>query len=187
MALAVDEPNGHIYHERQRKQLCLLHTLNNLFQRQEFEQHELDQICESLDERRWFNAHRSWIGMGNYDANILLIALQARGLVGRWFDKRMPVSRMNHALIKAYIFNIPSPSFGILPFIKGRHWFPVVRINDIYFNLDSKLAAPVPIDNFLQFTNRHLAAGNELLLVVNPEHEEQCVNREETGAVAETP
>ena len=29
---------------------------------------------------------------------------------------------MNHALIKAYIFNIPSPSFGILPFIKGRHW-----------------------------------------------------------------
>ena len=48
MALAVDEPNGHIYHERQRKQLCLLHTLNNLFQRQEFEQHELDQICERL-------------------------------------------------------------------------------------------------------------------------------------------
>lgn len=35
-----------IYHERQRKQLCLLHTLNNLFQRREFEQQELDTICE---------------------------------------------------------------------------------------------------------------------------------------------
>jgi josephin len=37
-----------IYHEKQRKQLCLLHTLNNLFQRREFEQQELDAICEKF-------------------------------------------------------------------------------------------------------------------------------------------
>lgn len=44
----VNQNMDQIYHEKQRKQLCLLHTLNNLFQRREFEQQELDMICERL-------------------------------------------------------------------------------------------------------------------------------------------
>lgn len=35
-----------VYHEKQKRQLCLLHTLNNLFQKKEFTQMELDAICE---------------------------------------------------------------------------------------------------------------------------------------------
>lgn len=34
------------YHERQRRQLCLLHALNNLMQCEEFTQAELDCVCE---------------------------------------------------------------------------------------------------------------------------------------------
>nr|CAD2170534.1 unnamed protein product [Meloidogyne enterolobii] len=165
-----------IYHEKQRKQLCLLHTLNNLFQRREFSQQELDEICERLDDRRCFNPHRSWIGLGNYDANILLIALQSRDFTGRYFDKRLPASRIKHELIYAYIFNIPSPPFTLLPFFKGRHWFAVLSINNIYYNLDSKLDAPTKITgNFNAFIDKLLEAGNELLLVVEPENENNCI------------
>jgi hypothetical protein len=35
------------YHEKQRRQLCLLHALNNIFQREEFKENELNQICET--------------------------------------------------------------------------------------------------------------------------------------------
>lgn len=35
-----------IYHERQSKQLCLLHSLNNLFQAKAFDKQDLDRICE---------------------------------------------------------------------------------------------------------------------------------------------
>ncbi|CAK5099969.1 unnamed protein product [Meloidogyne enterolobii] len=123
-----------IYHEKQRKQLCLLHTLNNLFQRREFSQQELDEICER------------------------------------------PASRIKHELIYAYIFNIPSPPFTLLPFFKGRHWFAVLSINNIYYNLDSKLDAPTKINgNFNAFIDKLLEAGNELLLVVEPENENNCI------------
>lgn len=51
--MSKNEPNGvketespRIYQEKQKRQLCLLHALNNLFQREEFEQKELDEICE---------------------------------------------------------------------------------------------------------------------------------------------
>ena len=37
-----------MYHERQRKQLCALHALNNLFQDPKaFSQKDLDSICKS--------------------------------------------------------------------------------------------------------------------------------------------
>lgn len=38
-----------LYHEKQEKQLCLLHTLNNLFQRKEFTKSDLDEICTKYD------------------------------------------------------------------------------------------------------------------------------------------
>jgi hypothetical protein len=37
------------------------------------------------------------------------------------------------------------------------------------------LANPLQIDDFIAFIDQHLAEENELLLVVSPEHEEQCV------------
>ncbi|KAI1732154.1 josephin domain-containing protein [Ditylenchus destructor] len=164
-----------IYHERQKRQLCLLHALNNLFQREEFRQAELDDICENLDDRRWFNPHRSWIGLGNYDANILDAALQLKELSVVWFDNRLSVTQINDDMILGYIFNIPSDSY--IPFFKGRHWFTVLKIGKTYYNLDSKLPGPIKIESILDFAHQLLSQGNQLLLVTKPEYQSLCVNK----------
>ena len=79
-----------IYHERQSLQLCALHVVNNLLQRREFSKSELDAICLELapDSYRWWNPHRSPLGLGNYDVNVIMTALQRRGFDTVWFDKR---------------------------------------------------------------------------------------------------
>ncbi|MGH0161295.1 UNVERIFIED_CONTAM: hypothetical protein FKN15_040394 [Acipenser sinensis] len=43
------------------------------------------------------NPHRSFLGTGNYDVNVIMAALQSRGLAAVWWDKRRlsPESRMN--------------------------------------------------------------------------------------------
>lgn len=79
-----------IYHEKQSKQLCALHALNNLFQDPNaFTKQELDTICKELaPESRIFNPHRSALGLGCYDVNVLISALAKKGFETIWFDKR---------------------------------------------------------------------------------------------------
>lgn len=79
-----------IYHERQSKQLCALHALNNLFQDpQAFKKHDLDAICKELSPNsRIFNPHRSILGLGCYDVNVIIAALSKKDLDVIWFDKR---------------------------------------------------------------------------------------------------
>lgn len=81
--------NETIYHERQVRELCALHALNNLFQdRTAFSKNELDSICHTLSPENWINPHRSILGLGNYDINVIMSALQSRGYDMIWFDKR---------------------------------------------------------------------------------------------------
>lgn len=84
------QPVTTIYHERQSKQLCALHALNNLFQNpQAFRKHDLDAICKELaPDSRIFNPHRSTFGLGCYDVNVIISALAKRGFDVIWFDKR---------------------------------------------------------------------------------------------------
>ena len=79
-----------IYHERQSLQLCAMHVINNLLQAKEFSKNELDEICLDLapDSYSWWNPHRSPLGWGNYDCNVIMVALQRRGFDTIWFDKR---------------------------------------------------------------------------------------------------
>ena len=81
---------SHVYHERQSLQLCALHVLNNLAQEKAFSKSDLDSICNELapDSYSWWNPHRSAIGLGNYDVNIIMSALQLKGYDTIWFDKR---------------------------------------------------------------------------------------------------
>lgn len=82
--------HNEIYHERQSKQLCALHALNNLFQDKEaFTKKELDEICSELaPDSRLFNPHRSALGLGCYDINVIISALAKKGYEVIWFDKR---------------------------------------------------------------------------------------------------
>lgn len=70
------------------KELCALHALNNLFQNKVFNKNDLDNICENLAPNTWFNPHKSVLGLGNYDINVILTALHLKDCEGIWFDKR---------------------------------------------------------------------------------------------------
>ena len=77
-----------VYHEVQSRQLCAMHVLNCLFQRPEFDQAQLDNICRNLSPDAWINPHKSMLGLGNYDVNVVMSALQGKDYETKWFDKR---------------------------------------------------------------------------------------------------
>ncbi|XP_014244097.1 josephin-like protein [Cimex lectularius] len=136
--------NG-IYHEKQVKELCALHALNNLFQsRDAFSKADLDEICQSLSPHVWINPHKSLLGLGNYDVNVIMAALQRKGCEAIWFDKRKSPESLQLSQICGFILNVPSDyrlGFVLLP-LKKRHWIAIRRISGVYYNLDSKLDAP---------------------------------------------
>uniref|UniRef100_A0A914UUS8 ubiquitinyl hydrolase 1 n=1 Tax=Plectus sambesii TaxID=2011161 RepID=A0A914UUS8_9BILA len=136
-----------IYHERQSLELCCLHVLNNLFQAHVFDKAGLDEICKNLspDSYRFWNPHRSCLGLGNYDVNVLFAALQVKDCAAVWFDKRKSPTCLDLNNVIGFVLNIPSePKVGPLkiPFVKRRHWLAIREIAGGYFNLDSKLSQP---------------------------------------------
>lgn len=136
-----------IYHERQVKELCALHALNNLFQLRgegAFTKAQLDGICLQLSPDVWINPHRSVLGLGNYDVNVIMAALQTREHEAVWWDKRRDPATLNLCNISGFILNIPSEyRFGwvLLP-LRRRHWVAIKHIRGNYYNLDSKLERP---------------------------------------------
>lgn len=159
---------GQLYHEKQQMQLCLMHTLNTLLQRNEFKKVDLDCIAENLHSSRWFNRHRSIFGCGNYDINVLVAALETRNLVVKWFDSRRSTACLDFSKIFGFIFNVTS--HGFLPFRRGHHWFTVRQIGVRFFNFDSKLNEPVPINDFVAFSDSLLAKEAQLIVVVEPQN-----------------
>ncbi|XP_047505358.1 josephin-1 isoform X3 [Pieris napi] len=138
-----------IYHEKQVKELCALHALNNLFQtRNTFSKSDLDTICRSLSPNVWFNPHRSMLGFGNYDINVIMAALQKQGCEAIWFDKR-----------------------------KRRHWITIRQIQGNFYNLDSKLDSPQLIgrgSDLISYLKEQLdCKEKELFVVVSQEVEEK--------------
>jgi len=163
-----------IYHEKQVKALCALHALNNLFQKPTFTQKDLDFICQDLSPDTWLNPHKSWIGLGNYDINVITTALQAKYLDMTWFDKRKdPGSIENLDNIFGFILNVPSEckvGWVRLP-LKRNHWFTIKRFGEDYFNLDSKLETPLLIGKhaeLLIYLREQLSAPEKLLFIIIP-------------------
>ncbi|RZC42967.1 Josephin domain containing protein [Asbolus verrucosus] len=162
-----------IYHEKQVRELCALHALNNLFQSKDaFTKPELDVICHSLSPDNWINPHKSVLGLGNYDINVIMKALQSRGCETIWFDKRKDPSCLNFKNICGFILNVPSEykiSFITLP-LRRRHWITIRQLNGLFYNLDSKLDAPQIIGrepDLLNYLKEELdCRDKELFLVV---------------------
>ncbi|XP_072703766.1 josephin-2 [Ciconia boyciana] len=138
---------GGLYHERQRLELCALHALNNVLQRRCFTQEAADEICKRLAPAARLNPHRSLLGTGNYDVNVIMAALQSLELAAVWWDKRRSLERLALGQILGFILNVPSQvslGFVALP-VRRQHWLAVRQLRGTYYNLDSKLRAPVPI------------------------------------------
>lgn len=169
-----------IYHEKQVRELCALHALNNLFQNKDaFSKTELDLICHTLSPEHWINPHRSMLGLGNYDVNVIMSALQSKGYEMIWFDKRKDPSCLNLDNITGFILNIPSDyklSFITIP-LKRRHWFALKELNGFYYNLDSKLDSPRVIgsqEDLLNFMRNELDSQDKELFIVMTSDVEKC-------------
>lgn len=59
-----------------------------MIERNFFTKIQLDEICSKLSPNEWINPHRSVLGFGNYDVNVIMTALEMRGYEAIWFDKR---------------------------------------------------------------------------------------------------
>lgn len=157
-----------LYHERQVRELCAVHALNNLFQGRKdggsiyycpyrlftlserlFEKQDLDGFCEELSPSEWINPHRSILGLGNYDVNVLIKALQTRGCDFEWFDKRKDPNSINiDDKVVGFILNVPTEyKFGFLSLpLQRRHWISIRRVDSrSYYSFDSKLKEPIKI------------------------------------------
>ncbi|XP_075430357.1 josephin-2 isoform X2 [Ascaphus truei] len=167
-----------VFHERQRLELCAVHALNNLLQSHVFSQQHAEEICRGLAPDSRFNPHRSVLGTGNYDVNVIMAALQTLDYAAVWWDKRRSLESLVLSEIFGFILNIPSRiSLGFLSLpITRKHWIAVQQIHGIYYNLDSKLKAPVKLGGpkeLREFLQECISQGScEVLLVVRKDVEE---------------
>ncbi|XP_072276498.1 josephin-2 [Pyxicephalus adspersus] len=176
-----------IFHERQRLELCAVHALNNLLQRAEYCHTRAEEICRGLSPNTVINPHRSLLGTGNYDVNVIMAALQMLDYAAVWWDKRRSLESLALSEIFGFILNIPSPiSLGFLSLpITRKHWIAVRQINGVYYNLDSKLKFPAKLGGpreLKDFLQGCIARGScEILLVVTKEVEENRLWINEEG------
>lgn len=167
---------GHVYHEKQSKELCLLHALNNLFQDPDaFRQSDLDNICYELSPETWVNPHKSMLGLGNYDVNVLSAALQTKNCDSVWFDKRKDPSIISLDNVIGFILNVPSDfKIGWIPLpLNRKHWIAIRFIGDQFYNLDSKLDQVESVgqeEELLTYLRDQLSVKDkELFLIVQKE------------------
>lgn len=185
-----------IYHEKQSRMLCAVHCLNNLFQSEletaglnnflsidfiflakgEFSKEKLDQICANLSPDQYINPHKSLLGLGNYDVNVLMAALETKSMLLSWFDKRKEITSENLELSRAFgfILNIPSDytfAFVTLP-IKSRHWICVKKMpDDKFYSLDSKFDKPKCVggdEDFIRYLKDEMKSNDKELFMVFP-------------------
>ena len=177
-----------IYHEKQSRELCGLHALNNLFQSESaFSVTDLNNICYSLSPGTWINPHKSSIGLGNYDVNVITAALNTKEHDLVWFDKRKDPRTVNLQQIKGCILNVPNDwklGFVTLPFNR-KHWIAFKKIQENWYNLDSKLKLPVNLgcdEDFYKYLDSQLRDGSrELFLVTTADvSQSECWKTENT-------
>ncbi|MCO5607002.1 hypothetical protein L7F22_061193 [Adiantum nelumboides] len=170
-----------IFHEKQRLQLCLLHSLNNLYQSEAFTRCELNNIACSLPRElhysgpfsHLFSSHYN-ILTGNYDANVLARALQSRGAEMSFCNQQFGANGidLDDPMLLGFIFNHQTHRFG---WWKGRHWAALRKINGTWVDLDSDLPEPITVGNndaAKQFIGQRLEPGSRLIRVFNIE---QCL------------
>ncbi|CAA0833540.1 Josephin-like protein [Striga hermonthica] len=176
-----------IYHERQKLQFCLLHSLNNLYQEKDaFTRAYLNAVAEKLDLEDpnksartplsvVFKSHHN-VFTGNYDINVLIAALKERGKVVTWHDRRCGASSIDldqpEDKLFGIIVNVPVRRYGGL--WRSRHWIALRKIERVWYNLDSDFTTPYAFrntDEIREFLDGVISSGGEVFLVKNMEEE----------------
>ncbi|GMH07372.1 hypothetical protein Nepgr_009212 [Nepenthes gracilis] len=176
-------PERNLYHERQKMQFCLLHSLNNLFQEKDaFTREGLDAIAEKLIlddpvKATWtpitvvFKPHHNLL-TGNYDVNVLIAALETKAKSIVWHDRRNSASTIDldgsENTLMGIMLNVTVRRFGGL--WKGRHWVTLRKIGGVWYNLDSDFRGPQSFKDtkeVREFLDSVIFSGGEVLLVMN--------------------
>jgi josephin len=150
---------NNLYFERQERMHCAVHCANNLLQEKRFSKQDFDVISEELHKiqqqqeqsgmfNSFFNPHKSILGLGNFDVNVLVKAFEKVGYSMNWVDKRLKcveiLEKNKNAL--GLIINIKESGFSIGSLFGNRHWIALKPISeDSWINLDSKLPAPLTL------------------------------------------
>ncbi|CAN4085756.1 unnamed protein product [Withania somnifera] len=153
------EETNKIYHERQSLQLCLLHSLNNLFQSKDGSWTPLSIV---------FKPHHNEI-TGNYDINVLIAALEQKGRTVVWHDCRNGASSIDlDDRLMGIVVNVPVRKFSGL--WRSRHWVTLRCIQGVWYNLDSDFSLPYAfrdIQHVREFLDGLITAGAQVFLVMN--------------------
>ncbi|EQC31537.1 hypothetical protein SDRG_10711 [Saprolegnia diclina VS20] len=113
-----------VYHEPQQLMRCGVHAANNLLQRRAFEASDFDALCAELCPSTWRNPHRGLLG--NYDIEVLSLALLRQGYTVSYFDVRKPLTALPLETCVGLICNVPQSS--LLGLWQSRHWFCIREV-----------------------------------------------------------
>ncbi|WIA20921.1 hypothetical protein OEZ85_005263 [Tetradesmus obliquus] len=131
-----------MYHERQHRQHCLKHAINNLVQREAFSIASLNKLADSIQAQRT-------LFLGNYDVNVLAVALELLGLELKWHDARdtqllnLPLEQPQQQQQQpvGIVLNVAGDGWWA-SLTRGRHWLAIKWLHGSWWNLDSRLPAP---------------------------------------------
>lgn len=134
----------------------------------------MDTICSNLSPDEYINPHKSVLGLGNYDVNAIMVALETKSKALVWFDKRKEINSESLEVSRAFgfILNIPTDySFGFVTLpIKSRHWICIKKMaDDKFYNLDSKYDKPKNIgteDDFVKYLQDEMKSNDKELFIV---------------------
>ena len=137
-------------------------------------QAELDSICYNLSPSTWLNPHKSWLGLGNYDVNVITAALHTRDYDLVWFDKRKTPETIVTEHVLGFILNVPNTlKLGWLQLpVQRKHWVALKEVElGHFYNLDSKLKSAELVGGrvqFMDFLQKELSCSEkELFLIVS--------------------
>ena len=201
-----NSPSNSPYHEKQSGTLCAIHASNNLLGHAAFTQLDFQTIKTTLgipddEEGRCRSCLRCMPtcccrrcrqgGEGNFDANVLEVALAQHKIELRFWDARnnSPEAVLDalskdecvgamlnqqagyHHCVKSALLRLLSVCFG-----QNGHWV-ALRKQDTglhYVNLNSQLARPHVLegDDLVNYLKRHLDSGSHILIASRKQQEE---------------
>ena len=148
---------------------CAQHTINGLLQEPAFDAAALTEIALNLDSGGKLSLAHRWPVLGNYDINVLVLALQQRGYEVRWWDRRLSAEQLRSATESdTFLGLICNERRAILGFIPTRHWLAVRRVEGVWHDLDSRLRAPAALtpEALFERLQRHMGDEDGQVLVV---------------------
>ena len=116
-----------------------MHSLNNMLGSAIFTSDSLNAICYQLS-TDFINPHKHIFG-GDYDVNVLLLALQQREFEYEWWDNRKAGFTVKEQCVGLLVNVRVGSIFSILQKIfriSDRHWLAVRRVGKQFYWMDSK-------------------------------------------------